>query len=1258
MIRELISNKILDHLIEIIKQDLKKKYIKLEFEEIYKYYDHINSYNFKKEIIELDKGHQIKDYDKPMNYTEQQLILESLKEIIELKTLTMKDIKEIRKYNKDYNTYPSYKENNFTFSLTDKKEFNQYMISEADKNNISCSKRTFELSPHQLFIKSFISKNTPYNGILLFHGVGTGKTCSGVSIAENFKDIYTDKKNIILSSKNIRSGWKNTIWNPKNDYNSCTGDTYIKESKYNSKTRTKTIKKYYELYGYLSFANKIKKLISNNYSGIKKIEYEKKLIRQKYSNRVLIIDEVHNIRDKEVSEKGEEDLDKIEYIQKVLQYSENLKLVLLTANPMYNVSNEIISILNLLLLNDNRPMIKENEIFSSNGDLLISEDGKEIGKERLVEKLKGYVSYIRGENPITFPLRIMPSIFNDDHVVNKMNYPKNIISSNNIKNKLNFLELYGSSFKFNQKDHYMQTISELDLNDDELIQIMDRSKLLQISNMVYPLSDGKLNYGDEGLHGCFSIRKNKKNIKYTCKNETIDFLECNKGLEKYACKINTIIEQINNSDGIVFIYTNFISSGVIPLILALEYNGYKKYNSESILNYPEYEIGKQSKCEPISYDGYRKSDVRFKDETFHQATYAVITGSDDNLNIDIEDDLKNINDIKNKLGKTVKVIIGTTAASEGLDFKYIRCIHILEPWYHLNKLEQVIGRGIRFCSHKDLEECRRNVSIYLHSSTLGDDETIEQYLYRYSETKAKQIGEIETILKQNAIDRFLFHRGNIYTKGQNTRVLPCDKRYWDESWYEILNEKENMKNNRIGKKYIKIDKPYSRICSFQDECDYLNDQLVYLNDRKIIDDTFRVNAFQSEIFMLQKKIVKLFESEICYKLDYIKDKLSDIFDINGELLEYTLLKMCTEKLIFSSNGIEGYLIKNENYFVFQPCYLNDHSISTYYRINMSKQYETEIILPKYKGVEWNPPIIYTIEMINTFLNDILFKNLSSNNRIIKTINEITKDKNMILKLFLLYKIDRLGKDELHMLHTIILVYIRDKAILEDKIKIQNKYLEDNILDQILYIIFDCIKENYISFNGNFEHNYENPIGFLIYDYDTIKKEGKPGFYNYEDDELFKDGCILSPQRVNEVDKRKIMLYFLKKKDYYKELYSTNKSFGYIIYNFRKMKYLFKCDLDGVSTSKFPDPGPGKIVNEEVPGWYLQEIISKFASYDILKKYYEILTSKYVKKYLESDEISPPKDNYLLLLEIILRIEHIYNNDNSFLYFNRMWLKYL
>ena len=45
-------------------------------------------------------------------------------------------------------------------------------------------------------------------------------------------------------------------------------------------------------------------------------------------------------------------------IEKVIKYSDNLKIVLLSATPMYNRSTEIVRLLNMLLMNDKREIIK------------------------------------------------------------------------------------------------------------------------------------------------------------------------------------------------------------------------------------------------------------------------------------------------------------------------------------------------------------------------------------------------------------------------------------------------------------------------------------------------------------------------------------------------------------------------------------------------------------------------------------------------------------------------------------------------------------------------------------------------------------------------------------------------------------------------------------------------------------------------------------------------------------------------------------
>ena len=56
--------------------------------------------------------------------------------------------------------------------------------------------------------------------------------------------------------------------------------------------------------------------------------------------------------------------------------------------------------INYFLINDKRPIMKENEIFDNFGKL------KNTGKIILENNIKSYVSYLRGNNPYDFPIRL------------------------------------------------------------------------------------------------------------------------------------------------------------------------------------------------------------------------------------------------------------------------------------------------------------------------------------------------------------------------------------------------------------------------------------------------------------------------------------------------------------------------------------------------------------------------------------------------------------------------------------------------------------------------------------------------------------------------------------------------------------------------------------------------------------------------------------------------------------------------------------
>ena len=107
-------------------------------------------------------------------------------------------------------------------------------------------------------------------------------------------------------------------------------------------------------------------------------------------------------------------------MRKVLKHADNVKLILLSATPMFNRAEEIVDLVNLMLLNDNRPLMNVKDIFE-NGD--ITDEGREI----LISKISGYVSYLRGENPINFPQKLDPLENNYTKIIKKSSYQKRIL---------------------------------------------------------------------------------------------------------------------------------------------------------------------------------------------------------------------------------------------------------------------------------------------------------------------------------------------------------------------------------------------------------------------------------------------------------------------------------------------------------------------------------------------------------------------------------------------------------------------------------------------------------------------------------------------------------------------------------------------------------------------------------------------------------------------------------------------------------------
>jgi hypothetical protein len=911
--------------------------------------------------------------------------------------------------------YPTLDDPEFNIKIAEKREFADTtydgkvydsMKKIKEYANKMCN-ADFELSPHQLFVRNFLSIQTPYNSLLLYHGLGTGKTCSAITICEEMRDYLVNigmssaKKIIIVASPNVQQNFKlqlfdsrklkliDGVWNIR----SCTGNKYLKEiNPMNMKGMDeekvvkeikKIIKNSYMFLGYDQFASLIQKTSTID-DGIEDKVQRYKLMNQKlkvvFGNSLIVIDEFHNIRNTSDNSTNRAVANEL---QKLVKFGPSLltRLLLLSGTPMYNSYREIIWLLNIMRLNDGRATINYRDVFNDNPDdgifvESIDENGAitETGRDNLRRFSTGYVSYVRGENPYTFPYRIYPDEFapmqtfagieetretgEGREPTRKIKYqiPEIQISGTTIPihRRLDMMQdkIYLTEASPYQQSVYSYVIRQLQKSNKEDIKNMERNdqaeqtagitllqRPLECLNITYPADDfdpavaETKNYDIRGLVGKYGLRRvmnfedeTKSNYSY---RENVPHVFAPENIGNYSSKIKSICDNIYKSEGITLIYSFYIDGGVVPIALSLESMGFSRYGAahgHSFFSKPP--------APPIdAITGKRRNEMA-KGDTFFPAKYIVISG-DKNLSPDNIGEVKAVTNDGNYDGRFIKAIIISKSGTEGIDFKNIRQTHILEPWYNINLVEQTIGRAVRNCSHKNLEFEKRNVQIFLHGSVLTLTPNVEAadiYLYRLSERKAKQIGEVSRVLKESAVDCLLNIDQTNFTEKNFSEALGLGA---DNQIIQILSSYDEASKASIQIPYRIGDKDYSSTCDYMEclyECkpttsrrnigykkDIFTDTILTMNTDKIVQrirDIFRERYFYKRT-ATSKKIDDI-SSDLIATINYNKKYPIEAIDI-----ALTQLIEDKNEFIVDKYGRYGRLVNIGNYYFFQPLELNN-----------------------------------------------------------------------------------------------------------------------------------------------------------------------------------------------------------------------------------------------------------------------------------------------------------------------------------------------
>ena len=734
--------------------------------------------------------------------------------------------------------YPSIDDKKFGAKLLAKKEYQDVRFKgDADRKiDDLCDNNFFELRPYQAFARNYISMTTPYSDILLFHSTGTGKTCTSITIAENHRNyLYNMNKRIIvvLSSSlvnNFKSGihalpieyidpetkMAHEVRNPIQ----CTGANAI-YGRYDindtakKRKRDAIIKEFYDIMTYRTL--------------LKHYAKGEEHMRRIFDNTVIIVDEAHNLReDVGAADENKEQMSSssrsrsssssvsiaskkhngkhqkmkpYDALLEILKLTPNSKLVLMTATPIYDSPEEIISIANLYNAHKGKPMMVRKDLFKTNGTTLVK------GAKKIIKRaFKGIISFIDNSNFKTF------------------------------SDKTPYDERY--------------SLVPMEPSHEEWY----RTNIINGNNVVV-----------DGFTGCNLNNPKRKPLQSLFRE--FGQKKKQKKFAKVSTKYQRLINNIKNGRGngnLIFIYCSYIST-IVEIKALLDSVGYKgKY---------------------IALDG------RMNKETVRKA-------------------LARFNSPDNVSGKNVKILIGSPIFKEGISLQNVTQIHIMNPWFNQSRLDQIIGRGLRHCSHRMIKN--PFVSIFVYVATYQKSSLS---ISSSSGTSSKSISSdtnnikvtMDTVYKdvknQMTYDEYAMHRCN------------AKKRITDE----VLGIMRSIAVDcSLYKEYHKSIYPTLK-CAIKPKKGTLTDVSTYSNFHKA---PFIEKIVQIILWMFRRD-----GARAGYSIDDVRTEYRKRYNeaIKEEYLQHALYKLVPVSksdyingYIVIHKGIEGYCIRRKSHIFFQP----------------------------------------------------------------------------------------------------------------------------------------------------------------------------------------------------------------------------------------------------------------------------------------------------------------------------------------------------
>jgi superfamily II DNA or RNA helicase len=676
------------------------------------------------------------------------------------------------------------------------------IMGEAKCPQNSTFSENFVAQQHQLnTVDYFLKTIKTYKGMLLFHHLGSGKTCTAIMIASKMLEDKQVERVFILSPGSLRQTW-------------------IKEYCKRCGISREEINKKYFFISYNAytektlFFNKEQATDTKNdpidISEAEIDEKKQKKMPKPYSNKIsifenslVIIDEVHNMINSYAN--------KSQTVVAVYNaiFIANCKVLALSGTPISKLENW--PLLANLILGQNDSFNLDNQLANSlvkkgpsygNGVLMankvvINPDGSlSMSDASIINMLKGFISYHRpneGYYPKIIhepPFMCVMSSEQELYYYKRWEAENALLNEKSVKDSK---DLYG----------HVEVVPDKLM---EQLKVMARKRILSrsASNMYYPEEayfkkhtkftkdniEENIEHELEELEEANDVEdQDNTNTNILTKKKLVEAMARNLKVESVIPKPMSTSEKlalleemallpVKGEDGQDLKVVNKseiakLLSPIRPDLLKTDEHPEAWITTESlknrkILTYSNklytllgnIALHPHDKHAVHTYFKYHAGGQLIQSLLYKMGITSVLFSGD----LDDADRgkmLENFNSEENIRGQKIRVFIFTTAGVEGISLKAVRHMHIFESNTNANIIQQAIGRGARYESHTDLPEGERTIRIWRYFSIFSSNDIVVE--------KMKDGKNITTTI--DAKDKPLSIDVNLYQKGQFVLAL-------------------------------------------------------------------------------------------------------------------------------------------------------------------------------------------------------------------------------------------------------------------------------------------------------------------------------------------------------------------------------------------------------------------------------------------------------------------------------------------------------